>query len=491
MLTLALLFYLFIAIVISLVLVIIYFVIKKIIKIINKKNINDNDESAYEDESIIDYNKINEKSEEDVINDINENDSIKTKIKNKIRFLPIKYYFLIVIIIFTFGYIIDLKNNRIDNNIVFPKYPTGESLFIQLKDENILKIGGRLTKPARLKIGANTFITTRFAEIYNVKENNFEPIENSHFTLYKCFLYADGLVLQDGRALFISSEANQMDIYDPKSKTFTLSKNVFFHHPGGSVRLIEMNNGNVFIVSGKEYIVYNPKTDEIIIHEFNNFLENNVDYLLNVINLSNGHVLITFNNGACIYNPYDNSIREVSISNFSKRFYADTIPLGIPVKLHDNRILFFSALQGQDSVLFFNENTEKFELIGKLTKARPLSTPIVLKNNNVYIIGSHFMSNESTFISGIKEDIELILTFKDYVPPRSRVSCEIYNTTTNTSKLTNIRPHLKLSDENMQVFLYNNEVIITPSKAAYRNKQGKYNYGSHLMEHINIKRINK
>ena len=43
----------------------------------------------------------------------------------------------------------------------------------------------------------------------------------------------------------------------------------------------------------------------------------------------------------------------------------------------------------------------------------------------------------------------------------------------------------------MQVFLYNNEVIIAPSKAAYRNKQGKYNYGSHLMEHINIKRINK
>lgn len=252
-----------------------------------------------------------------------------------------------------------------------------------------------------------------------------------------------------------------------------------------------MNNGDVFIVSGKEYIVYDPNIDKVVIHNYNKFLGNYADYLLNLINLSNGHVLITFNDGACIYNPYDDSIREVSISNFAKRFYADKIPLGIPVKLHDDRILFFSALQGRDCVLFFNENTEQFELIGKLTKARPLSTPIVLKNSNVYIIGSHFMSNESTFISGIKENIELILTFKDYVPPRNRVSCEIYNTKTNTSKLTNIRPHLVLSDEDMQVFLYNNEIIITPSNVGYKNKQGKRNYGSHLIEHIDIKRINE
>lgn len=247
-----------------------------------------------------------------------------------------------------------------------------------------------------------------------------------------------------------------------------------------------MNNGNVFIVSGKEYIVYNPNFDKVVIHNYNNFLGRDTEILLNLVNLSNGNVLITFNNGACIYNPYDDSIKEVSISNFAKRFYADTIPLGIPVKLHDNRILFFSALQGQDSVLFFNENTEKFELIGKLTKSRPLVTPIVLKNDNVYIIGSNAMVNEYTFMSNIKA----LLQRKNHLLPE-RVTCEIYDTKTNTSKLTNIRPHLKLSDENMQVFLYNNEVIITPSRAAYRNNQGKYNYGSNLIERINIRRINK
>lgn len=180
-------------------------------------------------QNILDYDNVDEKSEEDLINDINENDSIKTKIKNKIRFLPIKYYFIISIIIFIFGYISSFKSNNIDDNIIFPNFSTCNSLFIQLKDENILKIGGFLTKPELLKIGAKTFVTTRFAEIYNVKENNFEPIENTHFPLYRSSLIcADGIVLQDGRVLLISSEANQMDIYDQISKTFTLSKNVFF-----------------------------------------------------------------------------------------------------------------------------------------------------------------------------------------------------------------------------------------------------------------------
>lgn len=485
MLTLALLFYSFIAIIISLVLVIIYFVIKKIIKIINKKNIND--KSNHEDESIIDYDKINEKSEDDLINEINKNDSIKTKIKNKIRFVPIKYYFLIAIIIFTFGFITSLKNNDTDKNIIFPYFSTSDSLFIQLKDGKLLKVGGAIAQ--RRQRGFGVPIRTSFAEIYNIKEKKFEPIVDSNISLGR--MYSDGITLNDGRGLFINSKENKMDIYNPNSKMFTLSKNRFLNHSGGSVKLIEMNNGDVFIVSGKEYIVYNPNIDKVVIHNYSKFLGNYADYLLHLINLSNGHVLITFNDGACIYNPYDDSIREVSISNFAKRFYADKIPLGIPVKLHDDRILFFSALQGRDGVLFFNENTEQFELIGRLTKARPLSTPIVLKNNNVYIVGSHFMSNEGTFISGIKENIELILTFKDYVPPRNRVSCEIYNTKTNTSKLTNIRPHLVLSDEDMQVFLYKNEIIITPSNVGYKNKQGKRNYGSHLMEHIDIKRINE
>lgn len=428
------------------------------------------------------YNNVNEKSEEDLINDINENDSTKTKIKNKIRFLPIKYYLIISIIIFIFGYISSFKSNNIDDNIIFPNHLTYESLFVQLNDEFFLKVGGHIA--CRPSIRINMPLKTNFAEIYNVKEKNFEPIENTNFSFYRgANLLADGIVLQDRRALFINSDDNKMEIYDPISKTFTLSNNVFFHHAGGSVRLIEMNNGNVFIVSGKEYIVYNPKTDEIIIHEFNNFLGNHVDYLLNLINLSNSNVLITFNNGACMYNPYDGSIRQISINNFSKRFYADTIPLGIPVKLHDSRILFFSALQGQDSVLFFNENTEKFELIGKLTKSRPLVTPIVLKNDNVYIIGSNAMANEYTFMSYIKA----LLLRKNHLLDE-RVTCEIYDTTKNTSKLTKIRPHLKISDENMQVFLYDNEIIITPSGTGYINKQGKYSYGSHLIERINIRR---
>ena len=96
------------------------------------------------------------------------------------------------------------------------------------------------------------------------------------------------------------------------------------------------------------------------------------------------------------------------------------------------------------------------------------------------------MANEYTFMSYIKA----LLLRKNHLS-RERVTCEIYDTKTNTSKLTNVRPHLKVADEDMKVFLYNNEVLITPSGAAYRNKQGKYNYGSNLIERINIRRINK
>ena len=133
----------------------------------------ENQENNNETESIIDYDKIDEKSEEDLINDINENDSIKIKIKNKIRFFPMKYYFLIALVIFIFGYILALNNNNIDNNIVFPKWPTNDSLFVQLNDGNLLKIGGYLTEPARLKIGSDTFVSTSFVEIYNVSKGIF------------------------------------------------------------------------------------------------------------------------------------------------------------------------------------------------------------------------------------------------------------------------------------------------------------------------------
>lgn len=396
---------------------------------------------------------------------------------------------IIVLIIFSCYYIFSIKKDK--DNIVYPLIPTHYAIFTQLKDGRILKLGGSV--PTLLESGLSAkLIPTNQSEIYNIKNRKF-TVNDSAFKLNEYNVlkkqpdynknphqfnhYANALLLKDGRVLIISSEENKAEIYNPDTGDVILSGNNFFQSRG-YINMIEMLNNEVLIVSQNNYIIYNPKSDTI--NEQGTINNVNFNYLTHLVMLKNGNILITGNNIALIYNPVNNEFNHMEL-DYLRETNNQVLNTGIPVTLPDKTILFFGALSNSDKVLKFDEETEKFIIAGSLKQNRYSSIPLLLSNNNVFLLGTGAYGKKITLLNELKAFIKGQM----YVES-AKIPCEIYNTQTNTSYYTNFLPQLNISNEFVPVFLFNDEIIIIPDFSVY-SKNAKYNYGTQIVEHIKIK----
>ncbi len=193
------------------------------------------------------------------------------------------------------------------------------------------------------------------AEIYNIKTNKFEVINDSLLPNVDA-----GITLKDGKIFII--KGCQAELYNPSLKTFT--------KVGNERKIIN------------EFSIYNKKR---ILEE--TCCTNNIHaFGKSIIQLlDNGDVFIyspaSLNkNIAEIYNQNKNTFENIIIPNDLKLLLR-------PIKISTGSLLFFYGSRTGGYVTEYNPTTKTFKKIAEINLKASNATPIQLNENEILLVG--------------------------------------------------------------------------------------------------------
>jgi hypothetical protein len=207
---------------------------------------------------------------------------------------------------------------------------------------------------AFLVMGSNIFLAGCQGWMHSNQYGRFERVGDMHFPRSE----HTATLLQDGRVLIAGGGTGkfynrQLEIYDPKTKTFTLAGKLQELH-GGARTAPLLKDGRVIFAGGPgEHIeIYDPKTQKTVILE--KTLENRGRHTITV--LKDGRVLLA---GGMPKTP--------------------------------NKLDFYGEIL--DSAEIFDPTTSKVTWAGKMTTPRSSHQAFLLKDGRVFITGGDLASS--------------------------------------------------------------------------------------------------
>lgn len=269
--------------------------------------------------------------------------------------------------------------------------PRDYHISVLLKDGRVLIAGGEYGAFANIH-------ELKSAEIFDPATNKFSKIRdmNKERTYLKAVLLQDGRVLIAGGFNFKDKFLSTVEIFDPKTETFTISKN-------GKLRSIDtatlLNDGKVLLTGWvkdkfKPFIgseIFDPKTMKF---DLAGKLETKHREVISVL-LSNGNVLFAgginkYNNNISkveIFDPKINQFTRSSDLNIARSRYSVT-------PLPNGKVLFAGGETGRNITLrtlnsaeIYDPTTGKFSLTDNMHFYRDSHTATLLKDGKVLITG--------------------------------------------------------------------------------------------------------
>ena len=281
-----------------------------------------------------------------------------------------------------------------------------------LKDGTVLIAGGY-----------HGFDDLNSAEIYNPQTHHSHHTGSMKIKRHnhQAILMNDGRVLIIGGSNLLISDIKQVEIYDPKTRSFKLTDNLKIDGLQ-DFSLTKLKDGKILFSGGggkyngirRSNEIYDPKTNSFKLVAFSN-----IDHSTHTANLlKNGNVLII--GGGFDYKTKETIDKQTEIYHLAINKFTIGPNLQKPrrrhcsITLNNGKVLVLGG-NGQGYGFFktaeiYDPKLNIFEPAGEMEKVRTEFGAVLLPNGNVYIIGG--------------DD-------PDYYKMVKHPSCEIYNPKTN------------------------------------------------------------
>lgn len=395
------------------------------------------------------------------------------------------------------------KNNpqskNIDNLLEYKIFPA----VIKISEDKILRIGGDITKITKDKnCTSYSLCQSNTAEIYN-------PVTRTSRKI-KCMNYQRGsslkaILLDNGKVLILGGNGRislkngeykycdfikEIEIFDPVSEKFFIVDKLNYNINKGKLCVVKLQDNKVLILGENKYSIFDAKINKIVKNGQTPFESwyGNTGVLLN-----NGNVILT--GRFFIKNKTGSKIMK---SCYLYNTISDRFKLGPdmpiiktspePTKLKNGNVVYtggFSqdidyTIDGESCLVqMYDYKNNKFKIIGKLLENRLDTKPILLPNNNIYIIGTNNISKK--LVPGL-----FFMLKSREVAAYPNVTCEIYDINKNFSEKTDICPIIKMNYY-QPIMMQNNKILIF-SELNLINEDEKKSYTSQV-EILNIGEI--
>lgn len=248
------------------------------------------------------------------------------------------------------------------------------------------------------------------AKKYNIKSKKIIPLNSTmNFPRinYGAIKYDDNHILVLGGYCIGKNHSAFKDcskiaeIYDIRANKFTRISDSNLSFPS-SVRTILLKNGKVFVLSGTQMEIFDPKSNKFLqVKPKGDFLPSRNEYMYTIypyiapdaISLNDNEILIfgttpiNFGEERTFKMEILNILTGKSV-NVPVEYSVDKIyykKIGTPIKINENTILFIGTGKDRRSVLRFDIKERKFYFWKKLGKALS-GTGCLLDNGNILLI---------------------------------------------------------------------------------------------------------